>query len=401
MKPIGASFLKLISGSLVVGLIAIFWYCQTIIQNSQAHLQIYQKEITFNFEQYIKDQNVFKDVQLFSSSNNGRDVGEWLNPRVKWTGGKSQTQPDILDLDNKTIQLVGRSWGDPNQFRNFNKLDSSWIEIVQQYDYWDFYRMGPQKTLSEPDGELVSPFTIPVPDMSNLVAWAKIRLMQGYANGRILAAISEVHHLARLTFSTESLIGSMTTISLLTAEREAFELAVQEKLIANQDLNFVPSRDDIVKFKRALWGIGAFLSYSSPEEIIQKILEKPQLPIGACGALFETNASGLFIQPYVQNKPTQKSLMDHLYTRGKKECRLSYLKALEGREVTLMKKILKPTTSSLDLFVNLSQAQNSIENQLLYYGWSMPYINEALSINLYSQAQTNFLALYKSSELKN
>jgi hypothetical protein len=170
---------------------------------------------------------------FFMSSRLNKDAGPFLNPRVEWAGVDSDVtakaayekymasllvQVVKLSLPEQATEklksLGSAYYKSPNEF-DLKSVDFRWLKDLQKYDFWNIENNSPLANLDE-----FNFATSPIAKFLPLITWAKLRLVKGVQENNVKAAIDETIHLARLVHSTELLIGSMVSNSILRSVAE-------------------------------------------------------------------------------------------------------------------------------------------------------------------------------------
>lgn len=191
------------------------------------------------------------------------------------------------------------------------QADVKWLGELSSAGYWDTdeaLRSVPYDALQEP-----------VPDTAALLSAAKVRLIQGLADGGVVAAATDVRELARLTFTNESLLSNMVGVGILKIERRAHEAAVQAGLDVT---GWTPVPEaDAARLKALLWAAPAMTSVVATDALAQHV---PR--VGQCAALREGLGMGQYLRPWLEPE-----LPERYAALGKQldgsACRLSRLRA--------------------------------------------------------------------------
>ncbi|MFL5784829.1 MAG: hypothetical protein ACJ76H_09485 [Bacteriovoracaceae bacterium] len=167
------------------------------VQNPEEKILKYQ-------DKFLADRALLKDISFFRGSKGTADAGPYLNPLLT-------TLAISKDLQR---ELQNRNWVafEPD----FKKLalDFSWMKELHKYDYWapDFNNpaIDPKK---HPN---IS--SLPLPEYSHLISWARLRLMHGRQTRDMKNALADVRQLARLIYTNDYLVSSMVAITILGSE---------------------------------------------------------------------------------------------------------------------------------------------------------------------------------------
>ena len=189
--------------------------------------------------------------------------------------------------------------------------DVTWLGALSTAGHWDT----DEALTSVPYDALQEP----VPDTSALLAAAKVRLIQGLADGGVVAAGADVRELARLTLTNESLLSNMVGIGILKFERRAHEAAVEAGLDVT---GWVPVPEaDAARLKALLWAAPAMTSVVATDALAQHV---PR--VGQCAALREGLGIAQYLRPWLEPELTERYAALGQQLDGS-ACRLSRLRA--------------------------------------------------------------------------
>ncbi|MCA2981481.1 MAG: hypothetical protein INH41_16435 [Myxococcaceae bacterium] len=126
-----------------------------------------------------------------------------------------------------------------------------------------------------------------------LQEYAKLRLLRGLETGALRQALDDVHELARLCLTTESLMVTMTAVPLLDFERRAAAEATARGL----DLGGfqAPTEEDVASLRRTLMASLHATSLVAPAEPLD-----PAFPLVARCAALDRLREALFIRPFAR-----------------------------------------------------------------------------------------------------
>ncbi len=195
-------------------------------------------------------------------------------------------------------------------------VDTSWMAGLASYGYWDI----------EADGTPLEAFPFdlakePLPSFVQAQWHAKVRLLQGLERGDIGPAIEESNELARLCLSSESLLGEMVGVAVLSAANKAGVVADQRGLDAGTARRF--SEEEIAALRRFRWAMGERSSLMSSSTATTQ-------PPATCGAMRELGAA-LFVRPMSRHfVPERYRQLDAILQAS--PCRLRRLRAAWASE---------------------------------------------------------------------
>jgi hypothetical protein len=221
--------------------------------------------LTKYFAEITEDAKMLEKYPVFAATGGQKDAAEFLNPIVSWSAqgeeisGKLRLSDEIKKklLTAKKVAELNVDWKKIN-------LDFSWFAKLHEYDHWNFDNSGP---LYGKDKDYIISLA-PIPDYVELTNWAELRLLKGRDDHDLATAFKDVEHLARLVFSNESLVSSMTTIALLGKIRRTYD-SLDEKL--KKGLPEPITRDFHQRAKRYFYAQGAFTDLRLSDETYKKL----------------------------------------------------------------------------------------------------------------------------------
>lgn len=253
----------------------------------------------------VDDERALAAAPPFDPPGTAHDAGPWLNPRIDWSSGTAaleaykKTHPTpspSLEVPAKlrTIALIDEL-KKPKPDPDVLAADTSWMRGLAEFDHWDWERDSP----SEIDGSLG--LAMPLPGFSQLIAWSRVRLLQGAASDDPRPAAREVRQLARLAYSTETIIGVQIAVALLGMERTTYDAVRAAKGAAAVEGWALPSADVERRLKRVAWGVAALMNPMAPQEEAKPVLAAPVTPpagFGQCAGLGEGLRMAHFARAY-------------------------------------------------------------------------------------------------------
>lgn len=229
----------------------------------------------------LAEQERWRADPLFAKHAGG-DAAEVLSRRVGFDRHLApQRPPDDVLAD---LADAGADW--PSAGPNVAAVDLDFFSSLADAGYWDLESEGSPLRDLEYRG-MEDPGLI----YSDVLKLAKLRLLRGLQTGQMRPALDEVHELARLCLTTESLVGSMVAVAILDLERKAAAEATARGLELGGFR--VRSAEDTESLKRTLWAAPHATSLLSPDEPLA-----PDFPmVGRCAALNEL-AIALYVRPW-------------------------------------------------------------------------------------------------------
>lgn len=204
----------------VVGLIVVILLCLVLwkfpeqeLKRLQVDYEVQSPEDTLmkHKKQILADREELGKTDIFRPSKGERDAGPYLNGIVSWDKRPSTRLSLSPELK---AGLKGKEWvAFAPDFKAAN-LDFSWMKKLHEFDHWAPDMNNPLIKISEKP----QPMTLPFPEYSELINWAKLRLIHGRVTKDMKNALLDVRQLARLIYTNDYLVSTMVTISLLRSE---------------------------------------------------------------------------------------------------------------------------------------------------------------------------------------
>lgn len=273
-------------------------------------------------DRIIEDQRALAGHWLFERRVGGGDASDILEPRTGWVGGSAARAGDsgVPAALVQTIKGWGQEWASHVDDADLTGVDLAWMKDLDKLDHWDLEREGSpmnQRPWHWHDA--------PTPSFITLQSAAKARLLVGLRAGDPAGAAAEVRELARLSASTETLIGDMVAVALVRVTIKARAVAEQRKL----DLSAWPrtTDDEADRLRRALWSASAFFQPLAVDDTMEQ-----HIVAGRCTALLEGGAGALWLRGFLEDRYADRyrSLTESI-TRS--PCRLKNLRrAWNGKD---------------------------------------------------------------------
>lgn len=319
----------------------------------------------------MADHRRWQSDPLFARRDGG-DASELLAERVGW-----ERRPAPKRLPAAVIAGLNDAGADwPASNLDVSEVDLSFFASLGDAGFWDLEAPG-----SPLHGTPYAGMEDPTPAHRDVTALAKTRLLRGLATNQMRPALDEVHELARLCLTTETLIGSMVAVGLLEMERKAAAEATARGL----DLGGfpVPTEEDRLSLKRALWAAPHATSILSPAEPLDPVFPL----VGRCAALSEL-AVPLYIRPFASTVLAERyaALTKML---DESDCRLRRLRrawATTGEgELPL----------SGDAFCKSAGTSGGVVCDAPEFAVRLPFVRPAIGAVLASTATPDWLKLYR------
>lgn len=303
-------------------------------------------------QSYIEDVEYLARFDLIrASSEHQADASTYLNSRLKWSplpsgiplSFRSSSRPLITPAARDEIVRLQDAWLEKAFRAPRLKADLSFFKELARYDHWDVEVASPIADLTAA-GEFVPPERLPIPDVSDLLALAKLRLMSGATpakaedtNPASLVALREVRQLARLLLTTENLQLVLTGLALLDDERSAYRHYVDNGFLI-ADLWTPVDRNVTRRARRAIKATREFLYVWTDAAIIKQFYLAPPFPPGYCAAVNEALPTDESLRSLLKPQlPFEIDLRENfgrlasVFNAGKVTCRWRYLSALKKK----------------------------------------------------------------------
>lgn len=267
-----------------------------------------RERIARNEKELASDQAYIAGLPLFAHREGMHEAGPLIGPRIHWRrmkpGAVDYAAISDLVIDSGLSDKLGTDWlnASPELWRG---LDFAWMAQLADRDHWDVEK----NSVSDPSDLLE-----PEPLGSDLFAWAKLRLAKGLHEKALSSAVAEVEALARLCFTTERLGLGLYGVALLSDVRRAQEKAEGPP----------PSRIELQRAQRALWGAYAFARLETPPEYAGHF---DRLSLGRCIALHDGVRGALLVRAELHDAYPEEYRRLELLLARTPECRLGKIRA--------------------------------------------------------------------------
>ncbi|MGC4115520.1 MAG: hypothetical protein QM765_13140 [Myxococcales bacterium] len=214
----------------------------------------------------------------FFRQHAGGDAGPYLNPRLHWdlasTAGELRVDLSILN----DLSKLGKDWATKGRGSARPRLDTSWMRRLHGFGYWELTNGGPLAS-----GGTHQALGWPSPSATSLMAWAKLRLMEGLdREGDLAEAVADVRHLAWLVYSTEAYL-SRFAADLLSLESRACEVAAAE---GRPSAACAPmTRAQLDRFNYVVLQSLALGQAATPPEVFEAAFSAGEDAVGRCSGL--------------------------------------------------------------------------------------------------------------------
>lgn len=310
----------------------------------------------------IEEQNEFAKYEVFQRGEEKSDAGKLLNSilEFEYNGEKSPAvgHPSITSvkkyLSFYSIPDRGKEGREARKmmglFSRFAlpaalNVDTSLLRELLKYDHWDLYKNNdfPHRMVGAHGYRKIRDSWI-LPDTRVFLWLVRCRLTQALTNGDYFEGLSEVRNVAKLLYSTETLIGLYIATHILRAENQFIEAldaksreAVMKKWIP------VPSKliDNIKRLSDTQIGLLSFgTKLDTLDLIFPKGREIPLLCVSLNEALFNHVYDRSVHQSLILTKAKHREYaddFDNYLSILASRCRLTLSKRdLERRETIIL-----------------------------------------------------------------
>jgi hypothetical protein len=357
-----------------------------------------------HLKDYLEDKRAVAALSEFTGFSQERDAGSFLNPMVEWVSDDQKYRRPasgafVLPADIKE-KLVAWGVNDVEHFDeiDYSRLDMTWLGALGRFDHWNLERNSPIEALytEEVRTKKMEPYSFavsqPYPSLRELVFWARLRWMRAARDGSFLAASLETRHLARLVFSTETILGGLMGTAILGAE------VLAHKTLKERNFKLPPewvpmSNETKRRIGRFVSGSADYFSpLAAPAMLKAAFIDPPNSSL-ACGGISEgirnqsVGKSALSMGlPLERNFRETYALLDEVISLYKTKCRLTYADVIwnNPRAIALLEAVNRDPAS---------HKTTGTSPWFLYF----PYTRSIFAGNMVSNSASNFLKRYDSS----
>lgn len=267
------------------------------------------------------------------------DAGTVLNPKLFWSPASASGSSEPLipgEVREELLRLKG-DWIRQTSRVKAMAGDLSFFSGLGRFDYWDIETKSPIQELIE-STKFVPQSRLPVPEVSDLLAATKLRLLQANLDGKMVEALQDVRQFARLLLTTESLQLVIAGLTVLDHERRAYRHFVDEKGLPPD--SWLPvDRNLTRRAHRTLLATSGYLKLVTGARTIEKVFLGPRAPIGFCAVIndsipFEYSLKPLLLPlvPFELDNRDAYARLDRIFDRARGSCRIKYLRRLAETE---------------------------------------------------------------------
>lgn len=237
----------------------------------------------------VADEALLAKTPLLSTTIDGPDAGPLLLQHVRF--GATPTKAPVSAA---LAERLNTNWLAQVDDEEVARLDLSWMAQLPSAGFWDLEGAG-----SPLEHAPFAVFTESLPQFVDVKHLAMVRLLQGLKAHTTPSAAAEVRALARLALSTESMIGEMIGVNLLTLEQRAHAQATS----AGDDTTgwTPPTTAEIDALKRVL-----FAALSQHSLTSSTTATAHRFPIGTCAALREGLGGALYFSAFARDEYAER-----------------------------------------------------------------------------------------------
>jgi hypothetical protein len=307
------------------------------VQPALRHARTVQAQF---YKAYRDDWKALETSPLEQRKILNADAGPYLNPRVYWTPQIKDPGPvrglaaPLVSFEIRdTVIRLKDEWLERHQRTRREKIDFSLFSEIERFDYWNIESSSPIETLAS-SARFVPPSRLPIPDPTDLIILATLRLMNGAELEKPLPALSETHKLAELMLTTENLQLVLAGIKVLELERMAYlyfikKLHLPPSVWTPVDADFGP------RAHREVLATRGYLRLWTDHQQLHDIFLASEKPPGFCAAINESMPLEFSLRPMLQphwvfevDWREPYTTLNDIFVAAKKTCRLNYLTSL-------------------------------------------------------------------------
>jgi hypothetical protein len=272
--------------------------------------QIAETEKTRELQQahlasFLEDQKAADRIHELIAGPQSRDAGPYLASRLPWEGISDQEsgeEPTIVigtELE-RALTDEGSDWVSAYDRLPTESVDLSWMQEIGRFDYWEPFETEVIRNWHEKNPEETW-INTPVPNMLILLKHSKLRLMRGIASKDAVTALREVRHLAKLVYSTETLLGAIVASRLLGYEHKAHEFMLERSLISASAWEPI-DQETLESAERVAWAFTTYAGVTTLPSVWEQVASSPNSHFGFCAGFAEAfmrerSKLNLFLSP--------------------------------------------------------------------------------------------------------
>ncbi len=288
-----------VSGILLLAMLALMAFHVWSQRQYGPAIGQFRADVTAHVEFFCEQQALVGAEPWFHEPRGSGDAGPLLNEWLRVASGPPGLEESPLRLPAHLLLLQKaesmEDWITTDL--DLDSLDFGWMRQMHAFDHWNAI---PRASIAP--GEPFDLMSASFPEFSLLVLWSKLRLRHAIEQGTPLEAVRDVRQLAWLAYRTDTLVGGMVALSLLTAEHRL------HATLENPPPDWRPmSLEQQRRFKAVLWSASAFSSIASPMEVGEKA-RACEPAIGRCIGLVEAARRGRYLEPYAKGTHRQAYL---------------------------------------------------------------------------------------------
>ncbi len=215
---------------------------------------------------FLADREKLAAVDVVAPTPSQRDAGPFLHPKLQWeapkTGRRIAEGPALLKIPDALSEKLNQdAWTEVTPVPDY---DLSWMEGLKDFDHWELVDTAENKKDWEEARAGRIPYLsyavrVAVPRLADLTRLGQIRMLQWMQKKNPQGGLKEIRQLAKLAYSTETLVGANVAASLLGVEEEAYLAAVAKGFLKPEGWKPV-SRDERTALRRVTNASAGFFS---------------------------------------------------------------------------------------------------------------------------------------------
>lgn len=99
-----------------------------------------------SLEAFLEDEQYVSSLGIFENRTEGRDFGTFVNGKISWTTDQSKQSQNLISVPTEVAEklvYLGEDWLIERQQVDIRGIDLSWMDQIDEFDFWDLYNSGP------------------------------------------------------------------------------------------------------------------------------------------------------------------------------------------------------------------------------------------------------------------
>ncbi len=330
-----------------------------------------------------EDQAALRDTWLVKP-HDGPDASVVFKDKIVWPQGeRDHTRAGVSEEIATAVKVD--DWEKNADTIDLTGVDLAWMKELPRYGFWDLEVEGSPLDPARVEQWVI--WSAPMPDYMPLITVAKVRLLLGIKNNDMANAVAEVRALARLTATTENLIGAMIATSILQSHNKALDQAAATGIDVAGIEPF--PRELVQRYKRVVWAApDAFTA----DPLIPGL--EPEIVVGRCVGMQEALGTLAMLRGFLASDYQERIAELTAQLHNAPECRLKNLRA-SWEQMTLK-------TTAEQIRVLCAVGDIDINDDFVCQGAHvlsrMPFVRSAIGEILLSIGQPEWYVEYSKTE---